>query len=209
MAGITASKERLSAISCQLSVFCLLIYNLQSATCNVTELFFKPDPVAPLLDLAAFQGLEHFLRHPVKLLQDDRLAAHAGHERKHERPLSALVQRTAHLCIKRPAAADTTEAHVRLDDADDLELAEHILDPFGWIWTDGSQAHHPDLGAALPHVANRVARGHRMTALNEEHDVGAVGHELFDPSVVATTEDLREFLVSLLDDRHGPFHGAS
>jgi len=47
----------------------------------------------------------------------------------------------------------------------------------------------PTFAPRSAHVTNRVTRRHRVTALQEEHDVGAVGHEFLDPRVVATAED--------------------
>ena len=46
-----------------------------------------------LLDAPALLCFEHLLGHPVELLQHDRLAAHAGHERNHQRTLLALHNR--------------------------------------------------------------------------------------------------------------------
>src|SRR5438445_153134 len=84
-------------------------------------------------------SLEHFLRHPIELFENNRLAAHSGHERHHQRPRSSLVQRRAHLCVQHAAAAHAAEAHVGLDNADDLEPAQHVLDALGRIRADGSE----------------------------------------------------------------------
>src|SRR6202040_2246157 len=100
------------------------------------------------------------------------------------------------------------KSHVGLDHAHHFEFAEDILDAIGWVGPDGSQAYEADLCAAITHVPNRVTRRHRMAALYEKDDVGSFGHEFFDPWVVPSSEDFRELVVDLFNDRHRTFHGA-
>ena len=55
--------------------------------------FLETDPVRQLLDAPFPDHLLELLRHPVELVAWHRLAAHAGHERGHQRPLAQRVER--------------------------------------------------------------------------------------------------------------------
>src|SRR3984893_1691714 len=162
----------------------------------------------PLFDLSVFLSFRHLLRHPVKFLQDDGLAAHSSHERENQRALGTFVECRANLAIENAAAAYAAESHIRFNHTDHFEFAENILHSIGWIRPDGAQPDHADFQALIAHVLNRKTRSHSVTALQEKYDVGAVGHELFNPRVVAAAKDLRELVVDLFNHRHGFFHRA-
>src|ERR1700676_832905 len=161
-----------------------------------------------LFDGSAFLRFDHLLGHPVKFLQDDGLATHSSHERDDKWALLTLVERRADLSIQRTSTAHAAETHVGLDNANHLELTEGILQAIGWVGPDGAQPYEADFRTPVAHMLNRVARRHRVPALYEKDDVGAIGHELFNPRVVASTEDPRELVMGLFNDRHRTFHGA-
>src|SRR6266568_1721127 len=165
-------------------------------------LLFESDPVRALFDFPAFLRFRHFLGHPVKFLQYNGLAAHTSHERDDERMLWAFVESRTSLSIERSAAAYAAESHVRLDHADHFELTENLVHAIGRVRPDGSQPYETNLRALIAQVSNGVPRRHRVTALHEKDDVGALGHELFNPRVVSSPEDLRKLVVDLLNDRH-------
>ena len=66
----------------------------------------------------------------------------------------------------------------------------------------------PTFRPCIAHMLNRETRRHGVAALHEKHDVGAIGHELFDPRIVSPPKNLRELVVNLLDYRHRIFHRA-
>src|SRR5215469_6887517 len=171
-------------------------------------LFLKSDPMRALFDFPTFLRRKHLLSHPIEFLQHGGLSAHSGHERHDQGTLGAFVESPADFGIERAPAAHATQSHVGFDHADNFELTENLVHAIGGVGPDRAQSHHSDVHALLAQVLNRETRGHRMPALDEEYDIGAVGHELFHPRIVAPAEDLREFVVSLLNDGHGAFHGA-
>src|ERR1017187_3236701 len=164
-------------------------------------LLLKSNPMRALFDFAALLYCQHFLGHPIKFLQHDRLATHARHERKHERALIAFVESGADLGIERAAAAHAAQSHVGLDHAHHFELAENLAHALGGVGPDGAQPHQTDLQTLIAHVLNGESRRHRVRALQEKDDVGVIRHEFFKPGVVAPSEDFRELVVDLLDDR--------
>src|ERR1700681_2648689 len=48
-----------------------------------------------------------------------------------------------------------------------------------------------------------------VSALHEEDNLGVIGHEFFNPRIISTPKNSREFLVDLFDYRHRFFHGTS
>src|SRR5262245_11023642 len=111
------------------------------------------------LDLATLLRFQHLLRHPVELLEDDRLAAESGHEGKQQWPLGGLIQSARHLGVENASAADRAQTEVRLYDADDLESAQHVTDTVGRERTNRPQPHHADLRPAVAHVLDGVPSG--------------------------------------------------
>jgi hypothetical protein len=83
-----------------------------------------------------------------------------------------------------------------------LNLLSDFLYAIGRVGPDRPQPDHADLQPLIAHVLNRETRRHRMRALQEKDDVGTIGHELFEPRVVAPAEDLRKLVVDFLNDRH-------
>src|SRR5580704_7758569 len=73
-------------------------------------LLFESDPMRALFDLSTLLRIRHFLRHPIKFLQYDRLAAHSSHERENQRALLVFVQGGAGLGIEHAAAADAAQS---------------------------------------------------------------------------------------------------
>src|ERR1700722_9160429 len=84
-------------------------------------LMFESHPMRALFDLSALLYFQHFLRHPVKFLQHDGLAAHSSHKREHQRLMLALIESRADLRVQHAAAAWAAETHVGLNHADHFE----------------------------------------------------------------------------------------
>ena len=82
-----------------------------------------------------------------------------------------------------------------------LNLLRDFLHAIRGIRPDRSQANHSYFQSTIAHVLNGKSRRHRVRALQEEDDFGVIGHELFDPGIVAAPEDLRELVVNLLRSR--------
>src|SRR5215469_1323105 len=181
---------------------------LSGATKTKTTLLLKSDPMRALFDFPTFLRRKHLLGHPIEFLQHDGLSPHNRHKRHDEGRLGAFIESRADLGIERASAAHAAESHVGFDHSNNLELTENFVHAIGGVGPDRTQSNHTDLYALLAQVLNRETRGHRMPALDEENYIGAVGHELFDPRIVAPPEDLRELVVNLLNDGHGAFHGA-
>src|SRR5271156_2272507 len=174
----------------------------------LNSLLFESYPMGALFYFAAFLRLHHFFGHPIKLFEDDRLAAHACHERYNQRTLVTLVESGADVGVKYSAAARTAQTHVGFDYAHHFELAEDLAHALGRIGPDRPQANQADLQALGAHVLYGKTRGHGVAALHEKDYVGAIGHELFDPRVVSAAEDFCELIVDLFNDPPRLFPGA-
>src|SRR5258705_4466727 len=172
------------------------------------SLLFEAYPVGAFFDLATLLGFDHFLRHPVELLQDNGLATHPGHEGHDQWTLWAFIEGRSRFGVERTAAADAAEAHVGFDDADNFEPAERFANAIRRIRPNGAQTDHADFHAFLPHVVDGETSGDGVAALEEENDFGIFGFVFLEPRIVAAAEDARELFLNFLLNRRASLHGA-
>ncbi len=162
-----------------------------------------------LLDPAVAHRLAELAGHPVELRDRHRLPAQAGHERGDQRAVViGLIERGRHVQGEDAAVAGSAEAQVGLHHPDRLDAAQRRPQVVAGERPDPEQPGHADLDALLAQPPDRGPAGDRVTAGDDQRDLGVVEQVLLDEVRVAPAEGGRELVGLLPDDGDRVLHRA-